>query len=232
VETKTNILLIPRGFGQFASAKVSLALGSRAVHERALSGVDSRTKVLVFTTANAADRETTVTSNVVIAAAEIRLKVLVIDADLCQPRIHNALHVANQSGLTALLQNSLEEGALNITIRPTLIPHLHVLPAGTPTYAAAHLLYSPNCASILAHLRRSKDMILIDTPTMLQMTDARVVVRVAEAVVLVARSGQTMRDALIAAKIRLKVDSLTILGTVLNDWNPNNSSGGYYGYYN
>jgi len=74
-------------------------------------------------------------------------------------------------------------------------------------------------------------MILIDTPPMLQMTDARVAARMADAVILVARSSLTTRDVLLAAKDRLREDRIPILGAILNDWDPKQSPGGYYGYY-
>ena len=66
---------------------------------------------------------------------------------------------------------------------------------------------------------------------MLQMTDARVAGRLADAVILVARSGETTRDAILAAKDRLGEDCIRVLGTVLNDWNPQKAPGGYYGKY-
>ena len=74
-------------------------------------------------------------------------------------------------------------------------------------------------------------MVLIDTPPMLQMTDARVLGRMTDAVIMVARAEQTTRDALIAATKRLSEDRIRVLGTILNDWNPKRSMGGYYGYY-
>jgi Mrp family chromosome partitioning ATPase len=74
-------------------------------------------------------------------------------------------------------------------------------------------------------------MVLLDTPPMLQMTDARVVGRMMDAVILVARAEQTTRDALMAATKRLAEDRIRVLGTILNDWNPKRSANGYYGYY-
>lgn len=74
-------------------------------------------------------------------------------------------------------------------------------------------------------------MVLIDTPPMLQMPDARVVGRMADAVLLVTRAGVTTRDAAVAAHQRLSEDRIPVLGTVLNDWNPKKSPTGYYGYY-
>jgi Mrp family chromosome partitioning ATPase len=102
------------------------------------------------------------------------------------------------------------------------------MPAGPPTEAAAHLLYSPNLQALLDRLRDDYDMILIDTPPMLQMTDARVTGRLADAVVLVARVGKTTRDLLLAAKERFEEDNTRLLGTVLNDWDPKRSPNGYY----
>ena len=74
-------------------------------------------------------------------------------------------------------------------------------------------------------------MVLIDTPPMLQMTDARVLGRMVDAVILVARAEQTTRDALVAATKRFGEDRIRVLGTILNNWNPKRSPNGYYGYY-
>ncbi len=191
----------------------------------------NRPRVIVFTSANAADGKTTVASNLAIAAAEIRCKVLVIDADLRRPRMHQVFKVENEKGLADLLQGNLEDENVADFIQPSNVPFLSVLPAGPATHAAAHLLYSPNFATLLAKLRTEYDMILIDTPPMLQMTDARVAARISDAVILVARAGRTTRDAIAAAKDRLEEDRIRILGTVLNDWNPKRAPGGYYGYY-
>ncbi len=74
-------------------------------------------------------------------------------------------------------------------------------------------------------------MIFVDTPPMLQMTDARVVGRLADAVILVARAEQTTRDAIIAAQQRFAEDRVRVLGTVLNDFDPKMSRNGHYGNY-
>ena len=74
-------------------------------------------------------------------------------------------------------------------------------------------------------------MVILDTPPSLQMPDARVVAREADAVVLVFRSGRTTRDAALATAQRFTEDKTRILGTILNDWNPSTAPNGYYGYY-
>jgi capsular exopolysaccharide synthesis family protein len=192
----------------------------------------SRPKVLVFTSANASEGKTTVVSNLGIAIAEIRTKVLVIDADLRRPRMHELFGVSNERGLADLLrEQTLTAENIQAAIQKTEIPGLDLLPAGAPTHAAANLLYSPNTSELLTRLRKQYDMVLIDTPPMLQMTDARVIGRLSDAVVLVARSEQTTRDALVAAARRFSEDRIRVLGTIFNDWNPKRSANGYYGYY-
>ena len=78
-------------------------------------------------------------------------------------------------------------------------------------------------------------MVVIDTPPMLHMPDARVLGRLTDGVILVVRSAQTARDAAAAAGQRLMEDGTRVLGTVLNEWDPRKASlAGYayaYGYY-
>ena len=188
----------------------------------------SRPRVLVLTSASPSEGKTTVTSNLAIALAEIHRKVLLIDADMRKPRIHDIFQVPNVRGLsTVLQQRTLSEESLQGVVCETDIPNLFVLPTG-PT-AASSLLYSPVLPEMLKRFKTEYDMVLIDTPPMLQMPDARVVGRQADAVVMVVRAGQTTRDAAIAVRERLAEDGTRVLGTILNDWNPKQSPNGYYG---
>jgi Mrp family chromosome partitioning ATPase len=67
---------------------------------------------------------------------------------------------------------------------------------------------------------------------MLQIPDARVLGRVVDKVILIARAGKTTRDAALASFQRFQEDGSAVLGVILNDWNPKHSPAGYYGYYN
>jgi polysaccharide biosynthesis transport protein len=191
-----------------------------------------RPQVLVFTSANPADGKTTVVSNLAIASAEIRLRVLVIDADLRRPRMHKLFDLSNDQGLSDFLREEFREGGLSLLVQETKVNNLHILTSGAGTQNAANLLHSPNLPKLVKSLRKQYDMILIDTPPMMQMTDARIVSREADAVVLVARSGRTSRDSLAAAKGRFDEDHTQILGTMLTDWDPRRSKQTYsYGGY-
>ena len=193
----------------------------------------SRPRVLVLTSASPKEGKSTVTSNLAIALAEIKQRVLLIDADLRKPRQHEIFQIPNERGLSSLLmERPLPPERLEGIIQETKIPGLFVLPSGPSTQAAANLLYSANLPELLAKFRKEFDMVIIDTPPMLQMPDARVMGRIADGVLLVFRAGQTTRDAAIAAGQRFSEDETRVVGTILNGWDPKRSPNGYYGYYN
>jgi succinoglycan biosynthesis transport protein ExoP len=193
-----------------------------------------RPRVIVFTSPNPREGKTTVVSNLGIALAEISQRVLLIDGDLRKPRLPEIFSVPNDSGLTDLLRQkqSLDGQPLDGMVLETGVPGLYLLPSGTKSTGASNLLYSPRMAELLQRLRRDYDAILIDTPPMLQIPDARVLGRLADAVILVIRAAETTRDAAQAARQRFAEDGTPVLGTILNDWNPRYAPGyGYYRYY-
>jgi capsular exopolysaccharide synthesis family protein len=189
----------------------------------------SRPRMLVVTSCGPGDGKTTVVSNLGLALAEIRRKVLLIDGDMRRPRIHELFGLPNEVGLSTLLRDPLSSANPMEAVQETRIPDLFVLTSGPATSSAANLLYSNRLPEILAKLRSQFDMILIDTPPSLQLTDARVLARTADAVVFVARVGQTTVEATVALHKRFWEDHTRVLGTVLNDWNPKSATNGYYG---
>jgi len=186
----------------------------------------------VVTSAAPGEGKSTVVSNLAIALAEINQRVLLIDADTRRPRIHTIFDLPNERGLVTLLRENkpLTECDLGGLVQQSRIPNLYVLTAGPFIAGSTNLMYSDYLGEILEWFESAFDMVLIDTPPMLQMPEARVIGRLVSAVVLVLRSGQTTRDAAQAALQRLHEDGTVVLGTILNDWNPKSSTNGYYGY--
>jgi capsular exopolysaccharide synthesis family protein len=188
-------------------------------------------RVIVFTSPNPREGKSTMVSNLGLALAEIRRRVVVVDADLRKPRQHEIFGTPNSAGLSELLSGELPAEEYRKLLLATAYPGLFVLPAGKGSPSAANLLYSPRLRELLERLREEFDAVLVDTPPVLTMPDARVVGRLSDGVVLVVRSRQTTRDMAQAAAQRLAEDGTPLLGTVLNDWDPKASSRGYYGYY-
>lgn len=191
---------------------------------------EDRPKVLVITSASPSEGKSTTVSNLGVAIAEVNQRVLLIDADLRKPRLHEIFKLKNERGLNELLRSRDASVEINEFIQPTPVPDLFVMTSGAVTSAATSLLYSARLPEILKELRSQFETIIIDTPPMLQIPDARVIGRMADRVILVVRSGKTTRDAAIAARQRLFEDGTDLLGTILNYWNPKNSPHGYYGY--
>jgi capsular exopolysaccharide synthesis family protein len=192
----------------------------------------NRHRVLVVTSASPAEGKTTTISNLGVALANMRGKVLLIDGDIRSPRLHDIFGLDNTEGLTTVLQQIATSATNTETfIQQTSTPNLDVLTSGPDMQAGVDLLFSRTMPALIAQLRDQYDMILIDTPPMLIMPDARVLGRVSDAVVLVARAGQTARTAMQAAVRRFVEDQTPILGVVLNDWNIKNSAYKYYSDY-
>ncbi len=190
-----------------------------------------RPRVLVCTSAAPGEGKTTVVSNLAIALAEIRQRVLIIDADLRKPRMHDIFKLPNQRGLSTLLAApAITEELLEGMVQQTSMPGLCVLPSGPHMDAAANLFFSPNLLALLDQFRHQFDIVLVDTPPMLHMSDARVAGQLVDAVILVVRAGHTTRAAAMAAHRRFTEDRISVHGTILNDWDPRKSPGGYYGY--
>jgi capsular exopolysaccharide synthesis family protein len=190
-------------------------------------------KVLVVSSAGPEEGKSTVVSNLAIAIAEVGQKVLLIDADMRRPRQHEIFSIDNKRGLSSLLRERTVlngDRSLGGLIRETEVPGLFVLTSGPETFAATTLIYNSHMPELLAYAREEFDTVLIDTPPMLQISDARVLGRMADKVILVVRAGLTTRDAAIAARQRFSEDGAKLLGTILNDWNPKNNSTRYYGY--
>ena len=196
------------------------------------AGARERQRVLVVTSASPGEGKTTMTSNLATTLAHMGRKVLLIDGDIRSPRMHDLFGLDNTIGLTTTLQEIALKGRINESfIQETAVPNLYVLTSGPAIQAGADLLFSASMPTLIAQYREVYDMVLIDTPPMLIMPDARVLARTADAVVLVARAGKTARNAIKAAYQRFVEDRTPVLGVVLNDWNVDTSAHKYYAAY-
>ena len=196
-------------------------------------------RLMVITSPSPGEGKTTVVSNLAICLAEINRKVLLIDADMRKPRVHKVFGIPNQRGLSDLLQGSeslgsgsIDQGvSLQEVAVETQVPGLFVLPSGSPTHRIPNLLHSPRTSELLRRAREEFDSVLIDTPPMMQISDARVLGQMADAVILVLRAGQTTRGTAKAAADRFLEDGTRLLGTILNSWDPKTNGYGYYDSY-
>jgi succinoglycan biosynthesis transport protein ExoP len=177
-------------------------------------------RVILICSAARGEGKTTVVSNLGIALGEINRRVLLIDADMRQPRLNWVFGVPNTWGLSDLLREkgSLRDCPIEALAQKTEIQSVYVLPSGPRIGNVTSLLHSARMLELLQRLRSEFDFILIDTPPLLGISDTRVLGRLVDAAVLVFRAGKTNRDVALAAKQRLTADGIPVIGTILNAW--------------
>jgi len=188
-------------------------------------------EAVVITSPHPRDGKTTVASNLALAMAEANRRTLLIDADLRRPSLHAVFGVADGKGLVSLLggKRPILDYEMSTIIRPTAFPNLFVMPAGLTNGAGVNsMLYSPRAAELLARLRGEFDIVLLDSPPLLQFADAMLLGRITDGAILVLRSGNTDRAAALATHQRLCESGVRILGTILNDFRPRGPGAAYY----
>jgi capsular exopolysaccharide synthesis family protein len=187
-------------------------------------------QVIVVASPGASEGKSTVLCNLAMAYAETRRSVLIVDCDMRRPRLHDIFGVTNDIGLAELLSETtpLEPRSVFLHSHKTAVPGVTLLPSGEPKAGTANLLHSRRLNELIELARQQFDVVLLDTPPMLHIADARIAGVLADGVVLVIRSGQTSRESALAAKRQLAEDGIPIIGMALNDWNP--KVAGYYGY--
>jgi capsular exopolysaccharide synthesis family protein len=187
--------------------------------------------VFVITSPGQGEGKTTSTCNLGIALAEINRRVLLVDGDIRLPRLHSVFDLENSRGLSDILSENkpVKDYLMEELVLKTNIPGLYVLPSGSVRTDLSPLLYSPRLPDLFNRFRSEFTVTLIDTPPVLNLPDARVVGRSADSVILVLRANTTTRHQAAKAIRYLEEDNTPILGTILNDWNPNTA--GYARYY-
>lgn len=206
--------------------------------------------VFIITSANPQEGKTITTANIAVTMAQAGFQVLLIDADLRRPKLHEVFHLDNSVGLTTLLFSEPDSvkgdtvatgnyAGLPLSfqqcVQYTGIPKLHVLTSGFIPSNPAEVLGSTVMTHWMNVFRASPaiDIILIDTPPCLAAADSPVLAATTEAeVVLVVDCGKTRRGAATRAKEQFTKLGIELKGVVVNRVNPRDEDYGYYyGYY-
>jgi polysaccharide biosynthesis transport protein len=196
-----------------------------------VNGISPR--VILITSPRPKAGKTTTVANLGISLAEIGRRVLLVDGDLRRPRLGKLFGLQFATGLSDAL---LDEGTGNITldsvIRPSTVPGLYVLPGGSEPANISKLLHSTHLDNLMERARAEYDFVLIDTPPMMGMADARLLSRNADGVILICRSGETSPEQLTDAKERLAEDGTPVIGTILNGCDLRIEDPSYVNHYN
>ena len=193
-----------------------------------LSSIGQVPKVLLLTSALPQEGKTTTSVNTAIVLAQKGGRVLLVDADMRRPSVHQTLKIRNRAGLSTLLTGS--STMEDVAMPSPMLPNLFVIPAGPPPPHPAELLGSSVMQSFIERWRTEYDHIIIDTPPVLSVTDAVLLSVQADAVVLVIRSAKTTKDALRRSRDILAQVNARVMGVVVNAIDLH-SPDAYYYYY-
>ena len=184
-------------------------------------------RIITVTSAAPGDGKTTVATYLGVAMADSQRRVVLVEGDLRHPKLSKNFDIVNSWGLTDILQdtNPIEEMPLEALVRPTDKPGLFVLPSGPSSAGVSSLLHSPRLGTLLRTLENHVDVILIDSPPLLAVSDARTLGASSDAVIFVVRAHTTARETFQIAAKQLMEDRTPILGTILNDWDPRRARG-------
>jgi capsular exopolysaccharide synthesis family protein len=201
----------------------------RTVRTALLAQIQSGQRVLQVSSPEPGDGKSTFISNMAIALAHAGKRVLLMDADLRRPMIHQLFHARHEVGTTEVLSGEIE--LLN-AVQESGIPNLWLLTSGTSPTNPAEILGSPKLESLLTTARREFDFILIDTPPLLAVSDPSIVARRADGLLLVVRTYKNSRQALRQANQRIQTHGIPLLGVVSNAVEEtDDQSSAYAGYY-
>ncbi|WP_372486852.1 CpsD/CapB family tyrosine-protein kinase [Lactiplantibacillus plantarum] len=184
-------------------------------------------KTLMITSAIQGEGKSTVGSNLAVEYAKKGLQVLLVDADLRRPTIHQTFAISNQRGVSSWLSGQLTD--VNEAIYPVL-DHLFVMPSGPKPPNPAELLASDRMTEFLTVATRKLDLVIVDAPPILPVTDARILAGQVDGTVLVVRQNFVEKVAVRQAVSALKNARAQLLGTILSDVDIKTHGYGY-GYY-
>jgi len=185
--------------------------------------VDHRRKVIVVTSSVPGEGKTTTVCNVAIAMAAAGSRILVIEADLRRPKVADLLGVERSVGLTTVLAGQVR---VEQAIQPWAGGRFDVLASGPLPPNPSELLASEHIEDLLEELREQYDMVLLDSPPLLPVTDAAAVAPATDGAILVCRFKQTSQGQVKASVEALKAVSAPLLGTVFT-MVPSSGSGAY-----
>lgn len=179
------------------------------------ASVDSDLSTILITSPTPEDGKTTVSLNLSIIMAQGGSKVTLIDADLRRPAIHHQMHLSNRWGLTSLFTH--DDLRLDGIIRQNKSTGLSIMTSGNLPPNPAELLGSEKMLEIISKVKDISDIIVFDSPPLTVVTDATVLSKRVDGVILIINSGTTKVAAAQQAVEQLRRVDANILGVVLNN---------------
>ena len=173
----------------------------------------SQPRSILISSALPSEGKSTVTANLSVALAQLGKRVLSIDGDMRRPSLHRIFSMSNKLGLADYLKGN---SSWQRVVSPTVVPGLSVIVSGGRPRNPAELLSSDRMEDVIRAAQSEYDIVLVDSPTLLNMADSRVLASYVDAVLLIVKSGDTPKKLVKQAFNNLRTVSAKVVGVVLN----------------
>lgn len=196
------------------------------------ASVDRPLHTLLVTSPSPEDGKSTVSANLAVIQAQNGRKVVLLEADLRRPKVHKMLNLSNREGTSALFVD--QEVNLNGQLQSTDVPDLFAITSGALPPNPAELLGSEKMSKILSKVGEIADLVILDSPPVMAVTDSSVLAPRVDGVLIVMQPGKTKLAASKQAIEQLKRAGANVIGVVLNNVEISRSSykyAYYRGYY-
>jgi polysaccharide biosynthesis transport protein len=187
---------------------------------------DSDLKAIVITSSVPKEGKSEVAANLAAEMAQVRRRVLLVDADMRHPTQHHAWGLTNLVGLSNVVVGQVKFSEAVQAI----MPNLHVLTAGVVPPNPLFLLDSSRMASLVEAFSRNYDFVIFDTPALAGTADAAVIGKLTDGTLMVVRPGLVDSASGNAAKAFLAQSGQNVLGVVVNGVNVKNEPDSYFYY--
>ena len=197
----------------------------------AFSMIDKEMKTILLTSPQSGDGKSFITANLAVAYAQEDKKVLVVDCDLRKGRQHEIFEVMNltSGGYSNLILNYKEDTKLDKYIVSTSNKNIDLLPTGPTPPNPVELLASESNQKLMKELRKHYDVILLDCPPVLGLSDTMIMTKYSDANLIVVSSRKTKVESLDKAKKVFEQAKANITGVIINRASVKDNS--YYSYY-
>jgi capsular exopolysaccharide synthesis family protein len=186
--------------------------------------IDNNYQVLMLTSSVPSEGKTTTSCNLAITIAQSDKKVLLIDGDLRKSKIHKVFKLNSFPGLTDAIYEKLSLS--DIVQHIESVPGLDILVSGKSTPKPAELLGSDSFKKLLNEAKNLYDIIIIDSPPVLTVSDTVIISQLVNGVLLIVAAKETNKDVVLNAKKTLEKVGVNIMGIILTKTKVKN--GNYY----
>ncbi len=188
--------------------------------------VDKNNQVFMVTSTVDSEEKSLTSCNLAVVLAENNDKVLLIDADLRKPKLHKIMGLERLPGVTGIV---FEEKELNSVVQQIKdVKNLDILTAGDALLKPTEILGSQHFKTIMEEARASYDVIVIDVPSVLSVSDAMIISQMSDGVLFVVTRKSTSRSDSKYAKKLLDNVGANILGVILTHTSKAASETGYH----